>query len=64
MKKLDRDPPNAHNPTNVSKADPKAAKIDAKSPKDVPKAPKRHPKGDQKATKRHPKSFPERPHEI
>ena len=49
MKNLDRDPPNARNPTNVSKAVPEAAKINAKSPKDVPKVPKRHPKGDQKA---------------
>ena len=34
-------PQNVHNPTNVSKAGPKAAKIDVKSSKDVPEAPKR-----------------------
>ena len=56
MKNLDRDPPNAHNPTNVSKAEPKAAKINAKSSKDVPKAPKRQLKGNQKATKKLPGS--------
>ena len=31
----------AHNPTNVSKARPKAAKVHQKSPKEAPKAPKK-----------------------
>ena len=51
LKKLARDSPNAHNPTNVSKA----TKINEKSSKDVPKASKRHPKGDQEGSKRHSK---------
>ena len=51
LKKLARDSPNAHNPTNVSKA----TKIHEKSSKDVPKASKRHPKGDQTAPKIRPK---------
>jgi len=34
----------AHNPTNVSKASPKAAKVHQKCPKGVPKAPKRFQK--------------------
>jgi len=38
----------AHNPTNVSKAIPKAAKVHQKSPKEAPKAPKRHQKESKK----------------
>ena len=43
----------AHNPTNGSKAIPKAAKVHQKSPKGGPKAPKRL----QKDTKKLPKTF-------
>ena len=44
----------AQNPTKVSKAIPKAAKVHQKSPKGRPKAPKRL----QKDSKKHPKSIP------
>ena len=38
----------AHNPTNVPKARPKAAKVHQKSPKDAPEAPKRLQKASKK----------------
>ena len=38
----------AHNPTNISKATPKAAKVHQKSPKGGPKAPKRRQKDSKK----------------
>ena len=40
----------AHNPTNISKATPKTAKVHQKSAKGDPKAPKRHQKNISKAT--------------
>ena len=49
---------------NLSEASPKAAKVELKSSKDVPKAPKGHPKGNQKAIKRQPKGSPDPSHEI
>jgi len=50
----------AHNPTNVSKARPKAAKVHQKSPKGGPKAPKRVQKDSEKLPKSIPKGIPKR----
>ena len=49
----------AHNPTNISKAIPKTAKVHQKSAKGDPKATKRLQKGYGKVTKKHPKRHPE-----
>ena len=50
----------AHNPTNVSKAIPKAAKVHQKSPKGSPKAPKRVQKNSKQLPKNIPKGIPKR----
>ena len=58
----------AHNPTNVSKVIPKAAKVYKKSSKGGPKAPKRVqtkiPKAINKHPKRHPETRPKRNPEL
>ena len=50
----------AHNPTNISKATPKTAKVHQKSAKGDPKAPKRHQKSSKKIPKSIPKGIPKR----
>ena len=49
----------AQNPTNVSKATPKAAKVYQKSPKDDPKAPKKRQTNAKETAKKHSKRHPE-----
>ena len=50
----------AHNPTNISKASPKTAKVHKKSSKGGPKAPKRVQKESKKLPKSSPKGIPKR----